>query len=205
MEIKAIGFDWGGVILHYPGGSLHETVAVFLGVPLAEVRQAYFSHNDVFNKGKSGVRLEEAEELWRIVLRDLGKEDQLEGLMELLREIPEGIVDVRVVELIKTLRSKGWKLGLLSNNSSAAGERVCEQGYDTLFDVALFSGDIHYMKPEHEAFKMLADGLGVMMEEMVFIDDSQRSLSSAPELGYDPILFQGYEQLVEALKVRNIL
>lgn len=205
MEIKAIGFDWGGVLVSYPGGNLHETVAVFLGVPLEDVRRVYFQHNDVFNKGRRGLRLEEARDVWEIVLGELGFKDRLDALMELLRELPDVVANTRVLELVKTLKDKGWKLGLLSNNSSAAGERVRQMGHDQHFDVSLFSGDIGYMKPEHEAFKMLADGLGVLMEEMVFIDDSQRSLSSAPELGYDPILFQGYESLIDALKQRNIL
>jgi putative hydrolase of the HAD superfamily len=205
MEIKAIGFDWGGVLVSYPGGNLHETVAMFLGVSVEDVRRVYFAHNDVFNKGKTGVRLEEARNVWTVVLQELGQEDQLDALMELLHEIPDVIPNTRVLDLVQQLKAQGWKLGLLSNNSSAAGERVREMGHDKHFDVSFFSGDTGYMKPEPEAFKMLANGLGVMMEEMVFIDDSQRSLSSAPELGYDPILFQGYEQLVEALKVRNIL
>ncbi|MDG1949459.1 MAG: HAD-IA family hydrolase [bacterium] len=205
MEIKAIGFDWGGVLVSYPGGDLHRTIAMFLGVCVEDVRREYFKHNDVFNKGKSAERLEEARDVWGSVLKELGFENRLDALMNVLREVPDVIPNTRVLELVKTLVEKGWKLGLLSNNSSAAGERVREMGHDQHFNVSLFSGDIGYMKPEPEAFKMLADGLGVMMEEMIFIDDSQRSLSSAPELGYEPILFQGYEQLVEALKERNIL
>jgi epoxide hydrolase-like predicted phosphatase len=205
MEIKAIGFDWGGVIMHYPGGNLMERAAILLGLPREQVHDAYFSHNSIFNKGAEGVRLEDATELWRAVLESLGASDQYDSFMTSLQRRPDGVVNPRIIELIKSLRAQGWKLGLLSNNSIAGGAWVREQGYDQLFDVALFSGDIHHMKPEPEAFQLFAKELGVLLEEMVFIDDSQRSLSTAPELGYDPILFRGYEQLVRSLQSRNIL
>jgi len=44
----------------------------------------------------------------------------------------------------------------------------------------------------------------VSLNELVFIDDSPTSLVDAEEVGYTPILFESYEQLVADLRKLNI-
>jgi hypothetical protein len=39
---------------------------------------------------------------------------------------------------------------------------------------------------------------------MIFIDDSERSLSTAEQCGYTPILFTGYDELVEQLNSLHV-
>ncbi len=46
-----------------------------------------------------------------------------------------------------------------------------------LFDAALFSAAVDCMKPETEAFQKLAIALQTPVTELVFIDDSESSLS----------------------------
>ena len=56
-----------------------------------------------------------------------------------------------------------------------------------------------FVKPVQKAFTHLADELGAPINELIFIDDTPKSLSSALEVGFTPILFTGYEQLLNDL------
>ncbi len=76
---------------------------------------------------------------------------------------------------------------------------------DKHFDVFLVSAEIGYVKPSAEAFKMLAENLGIKLSELVFIDDTQNSLSLSGEIGFQPILFKNYDCLVNELILLGIL
>ena len=78
-------------------------------------------------------------------------------------------------------------------------------GLDKHFDVFIVSAEVGVMKPDPEIFNLFAERLGVTLPELVFIDDSKRSLSAAVECGFEPVLFESYEQLVQSLNKRGIL
>ena len=199
MKIEAIGFDWGGVILQTPGPSFNEAAAAFLGVESDDFRRAYFLHNHLVNKGANTKGYDEAVEMWSAILSEIGKLDALRGFMEFVKNRPKGSVNQEMISLLKSLRRQGWKLGLFSNNSIEAAQEFHRQGYDQFFDAVLFSGEVDCMKPEPEAFLKLAEALNVSILGLVFIDDSERSLSSAAEVGYIPVLFKNHALLIDQL------
>lgn len=204
-KISAIGFDWGGVVFQNEGGSFNDAAAAFLGVDNAEFRRAYFLHNHMVNKGPNTKLFQDAVEMWTEILTELGMPDAVDRFVEFVRNRPDGFVSEEMVGLIKRLRRSGWKVGLFSNNSAENAADFRYRGYGAWFDVALFSGDVNRMKPELEAFTMLADALGVPVTELVFIDDSERSLSTAGEVGFVPILFTTFDALVERLEILEVL
>ncbi|MEI6510456.1 MAG: HAD-IA family hydrolase [Candidatus Uhrbacteria bacterium] len=204
-KISAIGFDWGGVVSQYPGKSFNDAAAEFLGVDNEAFRRAYFLHNHMVNKGPDAKTYETAVEMWLEILTELGIPGRTDAFVEFVRARPQAQINEEVVGLIKRLRRLGWKVGLFSNNSAENATDFRYRGYDTWFDVSLFSGDVNRMKPEPEAFEMLAEALGVPVTELVFIDDSERSLSTAAEVGYEPILFTTVESLTERLEELGLL
>ena len=204
-QIGAIGFDWGGVVFQNEGGSFNDAAAEFLGVDNAEFRRAYFLHNHMVNKGPNTTRYEDAVEMWREILTELGIPERTDAFVEFVRARPEGFVSEEMVGLIKRLRRSGWKVGLFSNNSAENARDFRYRGYESWFDASLFSGDVNCMKPEPAAFERLAEALGVPVTELVFIDDSERSLSRSNEIGYEPILFTSYSALVASLVELEIL
>lgn len=114
-------------------------------------------------------------------------------------------VDQRIITLIEVLRDKGYKIGLLSNQPKGGGDYLRQQGIDKYFDSFLISGEIDLIKPDKAAFDLLAQELGVSMEELLFIDDSERILSTSAEFGYHPILFTNTDNLILELKNLDIL
>ena len=147
----------------------------------------------------------EAYGMWDIILKELHKESEREKFLALLKARPSGKVDWRVIELIKYLRTKKFKLGLLSNNSAAGASEARQIDLNSLFDSVLFSVEIGFMKPEIEVFKKLADALQVDATELIFIDDLSQNLSTASEIGYEPILYKDFPDLLHQLIKLNIL
>lgn len=205
MGIKAIGFDWTGVIFQIPGKSFPQNAADLLGVSVTEFQRAYFQHNHMVNVGAATTSYVDALPMWQLILGDLHKEDEIDRFMDMVRHVPKGAVNVHMLDLVDELRRKGLKVGMLSNNSAEVAREFRVSPYAAHFDAAIFSGEINTMKPHREAFEALAQALGVDVTELLFIDDSQRSLAYADEIGYAPILFTGIDDLRRQLAAAQIL
>jgi len=188
--IKAIGFDYGGVIWGEPGSKFISELSKILGVSVEQLNKAYFSFNVLLNTDKLSV-----EEFWKSVLTKLERQEMLPELMEFTNKKKEVKINVDVLNLVDFLKAKGYKVGLLSNLSSKLAVDLRKVGIDKHFDVTLISTEIGFVKPEKAAFELLAQKLGVAMNEMLFIDDTEQSLSSSKELGFCPILFTNYDKL----------
>ena len=188
--IKAIGFDYGGVIWGEPGSKFVEELSKILGVNVEQFNKAYFSFNILLNTDKLTV-----EEFWKLVLTKLDRQGMLPELLEFTNKKTEVKINTDVLRLVDSLKEQGYKVGLLSNLSSKLAVGLRQAGVDKHFDVTLISAEIGFVKPEKAAFDLLAQKLGVTLKEMIFIDDTEKSLSSSKEIGFHPILFTNYDRL----------
>lgn len=200
MKYLGIGFDWGGVINGKPGKFFGQKVAELLGITQEKYLEAYFHHNKKINRGEVTW-----EELWALVLTELDQTDKIKDVMKISQEFNADSLNKNVLDLIDTLRTSGYKVGLLSNNTYEKAALMREQGLDNHFDAFDISAETSYVKPEPEAFQHLANELGVKLNELVFIDDSEKSLSTSKKGGFTPILFESYDQLVKELTKLGIL
>lgn len=100
------------------------------------------------------------------------------------KNLPFQEIDSQVIELLKKLKSKGIKLGLISN---AAPEEV--DAWETCkladyFDEVIFSYKVRLAKPQKEIYQMACEKLGVTPKESVFIGDGgSDELRGATEAG----------------------
>lgn len=202
MKYKAIGFDYGGVINGTPGSLFNDKFIEFVGVSDDAYKKAYFAHNRKFNADQP---ISERE-LWTLVLTDLNKLEYLEEVMKFVEEMRAGrSINENVVDLVKQLRRKSYKTGLLSNNSMDGANAMRATGISRYFDTFIVSAEVGLMKPDVKIYELFADQLDIKLQELVFIDDSKRSLSASVECGFTPILFESYEKLVEDLHKLEVL
>ena len=61
-------------------------------------------------------------------------------------------------------------------------------------DGGVFSYLVGAIKPEPEIYQILIDKYRLIPENCIFIDDREANLASARNLGFQTILFDGYEQ-----------
>ena len=194
MKYKAIGFDYGGVIIGQPGSIFSSKICEILEINLETFRGVYFKNNSLLNKHRISY-----DEFWRQMLIEFGKPEKEKEIFDFLRSLPKEEINIEVVNLIKNLQAKGYKTGLFSNNSTRINKELIDFGIDKIFDVIMISEDIGHMKPEVEAFKLFFEKIGVNPNEAIFIDDTEMSLSTAKEIGYTPILFKNVDDLKKEL------
>ena len=63
----------------------------------------------------------------------------------------------------------------------------------------MISNETGYQKPQPQIFKIIAEKLGVNTTELLFIDDTERSLEGAESIGYIPLLYTNNEKLKKDL------
>lgn len=197
MRFRAVGFDWGGVINGEPGFVFTRKFCELVGVSEQEYKEVYFRHNRAFNAGNP---ISERE-LWHRVLSDLNKDSMLDEVLTFSQEYrSKKSINKPVLDLVDHLRINGYKTGLLSNNTLEAAKMMRSSGIDTHFDTLIVSAEVSMMKPDPQIYKLFCDKLNVTPQELLFIDDSKRSLSTAEECGFTPVLFTTYENLVKNLE-----
>lgn len=115
------------------------------------------------------------------------------------------IVNEDVVSLLPILKKK-YKLVLLSNTNNLHKIHGWEK-YQFLnyFERLVLSHEVGSVKPETEIYKAVEKYTGEKPESHIFIDDILEYINAAKILGWDGIQFTGYDNLVENLKLREIL
>ena len=116
-------------------------------------------------------------------------------------EIP-GIYDV-----MKDLKDRGYQLYCLTNWSHETFPIVKEvhARLFELFDGIVVSGEEKMVKPNPEIYNLLLGRYNLNASESVFIDDRQRNVDGANQVGIQGILFTGSNNLKEQLAHLSIL
>ncbi len=86
-----------------------------------------------------------------------------------------------VIAEIRKIRDAGYKLALLSNADVIEAEGWDGSELSALFDTAIFSCHVGYMKPEPEIFRICLDRLNLLPAECLYVGDggNQELIASA--------------------------
>lgn len=92
-------------------------------------------------------------------------------------------------------KSGKYKIGMLSNISRDWMD-VSLPFFDrqNLFDVEILSGDVKLVKPDPNIFILMASRLGVKPDECVMIDDVEKNINGARQVGMHGIVYESPEQ-----------
>jgi putative hydrolase of the HAD superfamily len=200
MEIKAIFFDWGGVLIENPEPRLTEFCARRLNVSVHEFKTVFANYENMFQKGN----IHESD-LWTICCRSLEINSSLnlkiwnEAVIYAFRDKHESF------ELVRLLKANAdYKLGFLSNTEIPAVKYFLSQHYDRYFDAMIFSCFEKATKPEEKIYKIALDKLGLVPQEAVLIDDKPDNIATARRLGIYGIVFQNIEQVKDDMNKLGI-
>ena len=167
VAIKAVIFDWGGTLTpwhtvdhgalwrsvcepHFPGGRAGEVSAAILAAELDLWTQT--------GQSQRSATLTEVFERAGITPPDAFLASYFEAWD------PHTYTDPEVLPLLRELRARGIKVGVLSNTMwpRSAHERVFRRdGVLGLLDGAVFSSEIPWAKPHPEAFRAAMTAVGV--------------------------------------------
>lgn len=188
--IKAVIFDMFETLVTLFEGRTYfgENIAADTGVDPAAFRKEWHAIENDRSIGKYTI-----EEGLELVFKRMGvySEDKVklaaskrwEALGDTFGAIPEASI-----ELLKKLKEKGLKLGLITNTFSDEREYIRNCPLYPYFDVALISYEQGICKPDPEMFCRMTEQLGVKAEECLYVGDGgSRELYAAREAGMHPV------------------
>lgn len=192
-QIKAVIFDYGGVVCGADRDNVLEFVATSLRLSDDEVSQ-------IFSNWKKWEG--DYSEFWERSGLDLPPnwEERLNAvILDSVFEVPG------TLPLIEQLKAKGYIVGMLSNITERAASYVRALGYYDLFDPLLLSYELGLEKPDIHIYAKLLEKLQLYPEEVLFIDDREENVTAAKEMGIDAIHFKNGLQCKKELVKRQIL
>lgn len=139
------------------------------------------------------------EEIW---WEAMNKKYELKTTPAQMKEIIFGLFQVRgyVIELIKQIKEKGYKLVILSDQVNWLDELNERdnffQYFDTVFN-SYYEGDC---KNNPEYFVKIVGKLGVKAEETVFIDDNAGHIERAGSTGMNAIHYNDFSIVKDKLQ-----
>jgi HAD superfamily hydrolase (TIGR01509 family) len=113
---------------------------------------------------------------------------------EYRQKIKDGEVkNTALLEYVVSLR-RSYKTAMLSNiGKGSLAKRFSEEELERYFDVVVASGDVAYAKPETRAYEIVAERLGVRLDECVFTDDREIFCEAARGVGMQAIVYRDFE------------
>lgn len=128
------------------------------------------------------------------------------GIEKELHEAYDSIVGMitrrdDAIPWVKSLKTAGYNVYYLSNFS----EKAYNECRDTLDFMDYMDGGImsfreHVIKPDKAIYTMLLERYNLVADECAFIDDTERNIVAANQLGIHGIIHNSYEETSEELK-----
>jgi epoxide hydrolase-like predicted phosphatase len=200
-EIKAILFDWGGVLIEDPAPDFLNEFSLLLDVPKVDLQLVFTEYHLRFQTG-----LVKEVDIWKDLCNRLGVEVPPSQSGSLWKDVVRKVFKNKTEnwDLVKSLRHQGFKTGLLSNTEVPTREFFFEQGYDQYFDALVFSCDEGRVKPDPLIYQLALDRLDLPAVETVFIDDRRDFAQSATALGIHGITFENIPQMKTKLRALGV-
>ena len=117
-------------------------------------------------------------------------------------------IPVAKLRQIDALRERGIRTCVLSNNNPASMKYIRRmftadgKSMDAYFDAVYLSCELRELKPSEAIFRKMIAASGMRPEETLFIDDGQRNVEAARQMGfavYMPAPGEDFTHLLESL------
>jgi epoxide hydrolase-like predicted phosphatase len=202
---KALVVDWGGVLTSGIADAFSqwaEAEGVDYGHYLAALRQWIGpeavdpSQNPVHAFERGEMEVPDFERRLAKALSEHGSPVRAEGLIARMFVGLE-LVEESMIGLVRRAKAQGVRTALLSNSW---GNDYPREGWDTLFDAVVISGEVGMRKPEHRIYQHTLRLIDVRPAQAVMVDDLQPNVRAAVEVGMVGVLHESYEKTLLELE-----
>ena len=192
MDIKAVAFDYGGVISFFQDNNAMNDMAVLAGIECSLMKKIYWDNRSIYDQG-----LVDGAGFFKSILADVGifaDHDLLERLI--VRDIESwSHVNPATEALVLALKASGIKLGILSNMVQDFLDRIQNTlPVFSLMDTNVFSCEVGRIKPDKKIYEILLSQLNCKAEELVYFDDLELNVNAASALGIHAFLWNNAEE-----------
>jgi putative hydrolase of the HAD superfamily len=196
--IRAVILDYDLVLCRPPQEEHIERMATAFRVDRPTFWRLYEQNRGPLDKGELTPAA-----YWKSLARDAGSKVDaftIERLQDLDIDMWD-TVEERLLEWVQTLQTNGYKTALLANSHPRFVAHLRKnRPWLRLFDVCVFSSEVHLIKPDPAIFRYTLEKLGVEPSGVLFIDDRFSNVSVARTLGIESIKFSSLVQLNRELK-----
>jgi putative hydrolase of the HAD superfamily len=195
--IKAVVFDYGGVICFFPPPEIGAELERLTGLPPETLMKLQRKYRGEYDRGIYNSR-----EYYQFILSKVGIFPGDAVCEKIGRADMNGWKNLNpaTIQLMRDIKAAGLALGILSNmprdflpwvrqNLAVFGE----------VDAAVFSCEYNLIKPEPAIYEKLRERLGCEYQEIVFFDDVPDNIAAANKLGITGIIWTGAEAARESL------
>ena len=198
MSIRAVFFDFGGVIVRTEYQAPRQHLAERLGMEYEDVVKIVFESP---SSVKASVGKISAEEHWTEVTKRLRQ--PVSELETIRNEFFAGdVIDHEIVDYLRSLRSD-YFVGLISNAWPDLRDYITKQKFEDAFDHMLISGEVGVVKPKAKIYQIALEQAGVSPNEAVFVDDFYENIEGCQAVGMHGIHFRDPKTAMTEL--RNLL
>jgi len=181
MSIKAVVFDYGGVICTPPPAETALEMERLTGLSFSQMDELNRRYRWKYDRGAFN-----GEEYFRQILSRAGVFLDEESVKKIVQTDMDGYkyLNPGTIKLMTELKTGGVKTAILSNIPVDFIPWIRER-LNTFggVDAAIFSCEHHLLKPETAIFEKLSEELQLAYEELVYFDDLPENIIRACELG----------------------
>lgn len=188
--LDGVIFDWGGVLIEDPSGPLITYLAAALQVSPRAFEQAFALCGHELQLG-----ILQEDQFWARVCDYLARPRPIskgslwgQAFRTVYRPRPEMLL------IAERLKMQGLRTAVLSNTEPACARFFGLLGYRCI-DLAVFSCQVHLVKPDPEIFRLAVSRLGTHPARTLFIDDKPQFVRAASAIGLTGEVYQGIEQI----------
>ncbi len=210
LNITTLLFDLDGTLIHHHPSAIDVLFTILDKHQIPLMQSAYRDTlHFIFQYWANSQELEQdlemygqfTDEFWLHYLKrkmwvvGLSEKQSTELAEQVQREFdelyqPETLIVEDVLPTLKALRSKGYKMGIVSNRSSSIDEEILELGFNVYLDFYFASGDIQIWKPAPGIFEHALFLAESTPEVTAYIGDNYYTdIIGAKNAGIYPILY----------------
>ena len=179
-------FDYGGVVSHPPTPQDLALLAGAAGVDVRALVGEYWEWRRAYDLADL-----DAKGYWRQVGRGLGRGFSGTEICELIRLDRASWLRLQAgtVALIEDLAAAGHPLALLSNAPDELADAIGGLPIAAHFGHLIFSCQLKLAKPDPRCYSRALARLGVVPDEVIFIDDRAENVAAAAAMGLSSVHF----------------
>ena len=191
---KLILFDWGNIVESHTTG-----YTCYNGWDdLIEECGYKYKEDSILKEIKkykicSIKSVEEFKETYKLMQKEFNLNKSFDEFIKLHKEITDKIDYYKdVSDYEKSLKDK-CKIGIFSNLTIFDKERLDKQVDLSKYDYVFLSYEYGFQKPEIEIYKIVQEKVDLKPEDILFIDDAEKNINTAKEMGWNTLQITGLQ------------
>ena len=194
MSIRAVFFDFGGVIMRTEYQAPRQKLAERFNMDYDDIDKAVFG--SVSAKRASLGEITEGQHWAEVLKRFKQPDSEFKTFHD--QFFAGDLIDRNLIEYIRSLHGS-VHTGLISNAWSGLRDLLAREKLLDLFDTVIISAEVRTVKPSARIYELALEQANVSADEAVFVDDMPENIAACQKVGMTGVLFNDPEKSLDRL------